>query len=51
MASFGLRHDVIVSRDNDHGDVGHFSPGAYGKGFVYRRIEEGDPAVLPTITS
>ena len=43
-----LRHDVVVGCDDDDGHVGDFrTPCTHGrKGFVTRRIEEGD---FPTV--
>ena len=40
----GLRHHAVISSDNDDGDVGDLgTTGTHsGKGFVTRRIQEGD---------
>jgi len=40
----GLRHDAVISGDDDDGDVGDFRPaGAHrGEGGVARGVEEGD---------
>ena len=46
---FGLRHDAVVGRHDQHGDVGDVgAAGAhFGERLVARRIDEGDrPAVL-----
>ena len=46
---FGLRHDAVVGRHDQHGDVGDVGPAGthFGEGLVARRIDEGHrPAVL-----
>ena len=46
---FGLRHDAVVGRDHEHGDVGDVRPAGphLGERFVARRIDERHvPAVL-----
>ena len=44
----GLRHDGVVGRDDDDGQVGHLgAAGTHGgKGLVTRGIQEGDPATV-----
>ena len=43
-----LRHDAVVGRHDDGGDVGHLgAAGAHGReGFVTRGVEEGDEAAV-----
>ena len=39
---FGLRHDAVVGRDDQHRDVGHVGTAGthFGERFVARRIDE-----------
>ena len=43
-----LRHDAVIGRNDENGDIGHHrAAGAHGgKGLVARRIEEGDGAAV-----
>ena len=43
---FGLRHDAVVGRDDQHGDVGDIRAAGphFGERFVARRIDERDLA-------
>ena len=46
---FGLRHDAVVGRDDQHGDVGDVRPAGphFGEGFVTGRVDKRDgPAVF-----
>ena len=43
-----LRHDAVIGRDDENGDIGHHrAAGAHGgKGLVARGVEEGDGAAV-----
>ena len=45
---FGLRHDAVVGRHDQHGDIGHVGAAGphFGEGLVARRIDEGDLAAV-----
>ena len=45
---FGLRHDAVVGRHDQHGDVGHVGAAGphLGERFVARRIDERDPLAV-----
>ena len=44
---FGLRHDTVVGRHHEHGDIGNVGAASphFGEGFVAGRIDEGNVAV------
>ena len=45
---FGLRHDAVVGRHDQHGDVGHVGAAGphLGERFVARRIDERNPLAV-----
>ena len=45
---FGLRHDAVVGRHDQHGDIGDVGPAGphFGERLVARRIDEGDRAAV-----
>ena len=44
----GLRHDAVVGRDDQHGDIGHVGAAGphLGERFVARRIDERNPPAV-----